>query len=133
VQIGVAADCGGVLVDVTPATPSASEGPDDVLIPGASLLYPGAVIFDLVFARRDGGPWLEGSCTVQVDGRDPSAPIAYLRPNATGTFRVTPFESQTQYEAAPCGARQSFFVTCEDDTGRQRFSSNPVVLEKRCR
>ena len=132
VQIGDDADCGGVLVDVTSTPPGAPEGPDDLLVPAARALYSHGGRMQLRFALADGGPWPTATCTLQLNGRRPSDPVLAAHFNSTGLFEVEPYESQAQNEAAPCGAQQSFFVTCEDAAGQLRYSGSPVILEKRC-
>jgi hypothetical protein len=133
VQLGEDADCGGVVVDVTPAEPAPSEGPDDVLVPNGSRLYLQWMQFDMSFRLADGGAWPTGRCTLQVGGRDPADRMVYRAINTTGVFQVTPFESQAEFEAAACGDRRAYFLSCEDAAGRQRHASTPITLEKRCR
>ena len=135
-EAGHDADCGGVRVDLTTYTSS----PDATFVlVGLGPLGAGQDVA-ATFEMADGYRWAApGTCTLRWGGVEPHDPILWLAlsPRATApdpglTLHFAPWESQAQFEAAPCGEQRSFFFSCASAEGEVRSAGDPIVLEKRC-
>lgn len=135
-QAGHDADCGGVRVDLTTYTSS----PDATFVlVGLGPLGAGQDVA-ATFEMADGYRWTApGTCTLRWGGVAPHDPILWLAVNPRAaatdpglTVDFAPWESQAQFEAAPCGEQRSFHFSCANSDGTLRTASSPIVLEKRC-